>query len=60
MVKDKEKRLAYYREYTKARREVAKNEGKCIICCKYPADQDHKTCKYCRDKATKWRLENER
>ena len=59
MIKDRETRLKYYREYTKARRKAAEKDGKCIICCKYPADQEHRTCKYCRDKAVKWRLEND-
>lgn len=48
MIKDRESRLAYYREYNKARRAACKNNGICIICCKEPAAPGKTTCDKCR------------
>lgn len=38
------------RECQKRRREKAKAQGKCIICCREQADQGKTTCKSCRNR----------
>lgn len=42
------------RESQKRRRERAKAQGKCIICCREQADQGKTTCKSCRDRVRKY------
>lgn len=48
MIKDRETRLQYYRDYMKIRREASKKEGICIICQKEKATPGRSTCESCR------------
>jgi hypothetical protein len=48
MIKDRETRLEYYREYQKMRRQACKKDGICIICQKEKATPGRPTCESCR------------
>lgn len=50
----KEYRKKIVRECQKRRRERAKAQGKCIICCKEQADQGTTTCRNCRERVRKY------
>lgn len=48
MIKDRETRLKYYRDYQKARRTSGRKDGLCIICSKREISPGYKTCEICR------------
>lgn len=48
MIKDRETRLQYYRDYQKARRAANRKEGICIICQKEKVTPGRSTCDGCR------------
>ena len=48
MIKDRETRLQYYRDYQKIRRAANRKEGICIICQKEKVTQGRSTCDGCR------------
>ena len=55
MIKDRETRLKYYREYRKAQRKQLESAGLCIICGKNPAPEGMKTCRICRKRISEKR-----
>lgn len=50
-----EARRAYLTTKKREQRERARNEKRCIICAKNPADPDHVTCAECRSAVTESR-----
>lgn len=49
MLKDHEAQLKYMREYMRVKREAARKEGICIICCRNPVNGTT-TCSKCRSR----------
>lgn len=55
MIKDRETRLKYYREYRKQQRKLWEYKGLCIICGRNTPPDGMKTCLECRKRITEKR-----